>query len=59
MRDRCKDCKFWEKVSGTCHRFPPQFEFTSELSLRAYFKFPSTNEYSWCGEFAQKEKKDD
>ena len=55
MTEKCKKCKFWEKLKGEeeeaegiCHRWPP---YANE-PFHAFL--PITKPKQWCGEYQEK-----
>jgi hypothetical protein len=63
MRKSCKDCKFFRKLKrkrgkvGECRRFPP-VPCSTSYSVVAWV-FPVVRENWWCGEFQEREVKDE
>jgi hypothetical protein len=56
MKDKCKNCLYYESDNNFCRRYPPYVIVLSDKSINI---FPEINEFEWCGEFKEKEEDDD
>lgn len=49
--DDCKTCRFMDRVSGECHRYPP---IPLPIDGTVYHRLPKPGPTGWCGEYKER-----
>jgi hypothetical protein len=52
MTETCETCKFRDRVSDDCRRFPPRILQFERGSTRS--QFPRVERSDWCGEYKER-----